>query len=263
MIKKCKVCSSKILALAFESKHYQVVQCQKCKFGMLESSGPVPNPKDIYNASYFVGKDSSDFSADAQKKFDFVKNFLPGKASLLDFGCGLGDFLGIAKSWGFRVQGYDISKFAAKEASRRYGIKVKSSPFKPELFKEDSFDTIVSFDVVEHIPYFRPVFRALHRWLKKPGLLFITTPNIESWDARLLGGFWYGYNKFPEHVNFFSPQSIKIALTKSGFEVKQIRTWGFVRSLDFVFEKIFGKSLGCKKQIFFPLVDMMVVAKKL
>jgi len=37
--------------------------------------------------------------------------------SLLDVGCGLGTFLGVARDDGWRVAGLDISPFAAKTAT--------------------------------------------------------------------------------------------------------------------------------------------------
>ena len=104
------------------------------------------------------------------------------------------------------------------------------------------------------------------KWLKKGGLIFITTPNIESWDARLLGRYWYGFKKIPEHVNYFSPESIGKVLNNNGFSDIKILSWGFKRSLSF----LLNKGLGITKvpkflkkfSLFIPGIDMMVVAKK-
>ena len=119
--------------------------------------------------------------------------------------------------------------------------------------------------------------KAISKTLTPNGFLFLTTPNLKSWDAKLLSKYWYGYKKIPEHVIFFSPESIKYALENNGFEVVKIKTWGFERDVNFLVKKIslylpiLNRPLSFlvkflkigKKSLYLPVTDMMVVAKKL
>lgn len=120
--------------------------------------------------------------------------------------------------------------------------------------KKNYFDGIVCFDVLEHIVNFQQVIGFFSFWLKKGGYLFITTPKIQSFERRILGRFWYGFKKIPEHINYFSPQSMKIILEDNSFEIIKIKPFGFVRSLDFLLNQI-GWQLITDKFLFLKKID--------
>ncbi len=62
------------------------------------------------------------------------------------------------------------------------------SPNAPLPYATQSFDAVVSMDVVEHIPEPLPWLREVLRVLKPDGLLFLTTPNYASRSLRLIEG---------------------------------------------------------------------------
>jgi hypothetical protein len=49
-------------------------------------------------------------------------------------------------------------------------------------------------------------------------LLFITTPNCNSFDARLFGQFWHAYDP-PRHLTVFTVRTLEQLLKKSGFSL--------------------------------------------
>ena len=79
------------------------------------------------------------------------------KGSLLDVGCGLGYFSGLAKSSGWEVSGTDISEAAVKQAKIRFGLNVFHGELNKVEFAEDGFDVVcfagdnVSYDIVKCI----------------------------------------------------------------------------------------------------------------
>lgn len=247
------------------------MRCEHCGFGSLE---PLPSENDlleIYQEDYHNYLDDSDYLADAQKKYEFVKNYLVPQDRILDIGCGLGHFLAIAKADGVEVQGYDISVEAAKLCQTRFNISVNSNHFNTNLFQSSSFDLITGFDVIEHIVNFKDSLAAYHQWLKQNGLLMITTPDLDSWDAKILGTKWYGFTRIPQHINYFDRRSIQMILEESGFEIIESRLWGFVRSYGYLadsirkqsfFAKLIRQSGLQKKQVYLPMTDMMIVARK-
>ena len=85
--------------------------------------------------------------------------------------------------------------------------------------------------------------------LKKKGLLFIRTPNIESIEFKLLGNKFYSLKA--EHLNYFSPLSLTYYLKKNGFEIILLETTSHIfkgfDSLDFnIFEKtMMGSDILC------------------
>lgn len=277
IINQCLLCGNKNFKTIFKKNTQEILQCQNCSFAMLRNYPSLQETKKIYQGDYFNNKKSPDFQADAQKKFNFVKSYLQFKAKVLDFGCGLGDFIGILKKERFKPYGYDLSPSAAKFVKEKYQVPCLSSSVNSQSFPKDFFDAITCFDVIEHAPNFKTIINFFGTWLKPKGYLFITTPDLNSWDAKVFGPFWYGFKKIPEHINYFSPKTIKMTLESKEFKILKIQTWGFVRSVEFLLNN-FGnqnsfliKSLKKiadffkinKKLIYLPMTDMMVVTQKL
>ncbi len=265
MKNSCLICNGSELRVIYKGGKYEIIQCQICLFGTLRNYPSDKELKIFYQKSYFIERELEIFSKDAEQKFKFVKKHLKNGAKILDFGCGTGEFLNIAKQNHMQVCGYDISDFAKKTVAKKYRIKVKSGPLQKALYAKGSFDAVVAFDVIEHIKNPKKVFEFFSYWLKPGGMIFLTTPNIRSWDAKILGKHWYGFKKLPEHIHYFSPVSIKLLLSEVGFNNCLIKNWGFVRPLNFLLSKL-GINLHFyflkKTNLFFPGIDMMIVAKR-
>jgi ubiquinone/menaquinone biosynthesis C-methylase UbiE len=107
----------------------------------------------------------------ALSKLDISQN---GTYAILDFGCGMGDFLGIiskrvnAES---KLVGIDAMERFIKEANSRYpGISFICQKFDGKLdFPDDSFDIIVTIDVVECIGDKAALLNEFYRVLKPRG----------------------------------------------------------------------------------------------
>ena len=104
-------------------------------------------------------------------------------AALLDCGCWdgkstmrFGAIIGTKN-----LHGIEIVKTKAREASKR-GIKVKIADLNKRLpYKNNSFDTIIAYHVIEHLVKVRNFASELHRLLKPNGYVVIGTPNLASW----------------------------------------------------------------------------------
>ena len=267
----CRICKEKKLSSLYQSGGYKILKCLNCGFGVLDPEPKINQLHNIYQEGYHDYLTDEDFKADAQKKLRFVKQFMTQDTSLLDFGCGLGHFLALAEPFCKTVIGFDISRLAAKKAKEKYNLFVKTGTASKKSFPKNSFEIITSFDVIEHIPDFKKTLNNFYHWLKPGGYLFMTTPSLNSWDARLLGKKWYGFTRIPDHVIYFTPGSIKRTLKDTGYKVKKITTWGFVRRLEYLvgqYEKLSSLQFLLKKlnlgkiKIYLPMTDMMVVAYK-
>lgn len=277
IINQCLLCGSKNFKTIFKKNAQEILQCRTCSFAMLKNYPSLQETKKIYQKDYFDNKKTLDFPADAQKKFNFIKRYLKPKVKVLDFGCGLGDFIGVIKKEKFKPYGYDLSSSAAEFVRKKYRIPCLSSSIDLQSFPKDFFDAITCFDVIEHAPNFKTIMNFFGIWLKPKGYLFITTPNLYSWDAKVFRSAWYGFKKIPEHINYFSPKTIKILLEGRNFKIVKIKTWGFVRSIDFLLnhfedqnsflikslKKIAGFFKINNKLVYLPMIDMIVVAQKL
>lgn len=138
---------------------------------------------------------------------------------ILDFGCGVGDFLNYAKQKGCEISGCDMSEDARIWASMKLG---KSIVTPEEIFAlpHSTFDIITMWHVLEHIDDLRFQTEQLHRLLKDNGRLVIAVPNFQSYDAQYYKDKWAAYD-VPRHLNHFHKESLQNIFAGS-FELDNI-----------------------------------------
>ena len=64
--------------------------------------------------------------------------------------------------------------------------------------------SITSFDLLEHVYSPRELLTKVFEWLKPGGIYYAMMPNIESWEAKLFGGHWYGLDSHRIYAFFTS-----------------------------------------------------------
>lgn len=193
---------------------------------------PVPKSLDAYYESdaYLSHTDAKDSLF--AKAYQFVKQITlkqkvrsignpnPGENKLLDFGAGTGDFLQFAKNKAWEVYGIEPND-QARNLAKEKGLNLF---FSLEEFKNDQFDVITLWHVLEHIPNLKECLRQLQTLLKPGGILVIAVPNYKSWDAKKYKGFWAAYD-VPRHLWHFDRESMKHLLPKSFKQTKTKPMW--------------------------------------
>lgn len=129
------------------------------------------------------------------------------KPHLLDFGCGVGDFLHYAQQKGCEVMGCDLNEDARKIASEKLG-KTIVTPEKIFALPHSTFDIITMWHVLEHIDDLYYQSEQLYRLLKDNGRLVIAVPNYKSNDAEYYKDKWAAYD-VPRHLNHFHKESLE------------------------------------------------------
>jgi SAM-dependent methyltransferase len=115
---------------------------------------------------------------------------------VLDIGCGFGWFeLSALKKGVWEIAGIEISALDLKPA--RENIKDKRAVFKIGgalrlPFKDNYFDTVVAWEVIEHIPKNteNTMFREVKRVLKKNGVFYLSTPYNSFWSKYSDPAWW-------------------------------------------------------------------------
>ncbi|MGH2662870.1 MAG: methyltransferase domain-containing protein [Actinomycetota bacterium] len=148
-----------------------------------------------------------------------LQRLRPPSASLLDFGCGSGAFLALARDAGYRVVGMERDDSSARFAREIYGLQVNVGSVRE---MRASFDAVTLFHSLEHVPHPRCVLHDLGTVLKPDGVLLVEVPNVESWGARWFPSSWEGW-EIPKHVNHFNREALIGAFIRSGFEVRSLR----------------------------------------
>jgi len=179
------------------------------------------------------------------KKFlDTVRTLLdmpPEYIRLLDVGCSSGAFLKTATALGYCAQGVEPSAPAVRTAQEA-GLDVRQGLLQDANYPAESFDVVTLFEVIEHLKEPQVLLTEIQRVLRPGGILLIGTGNAASWSAQVMGAQWeyFDIDRHGGHISFFSPQSLALLASRTGFEpvllktrsvrlmgVEHARTWAY------------------------------------
>lgn len=103
---------------------------------------------------------------------------------VLDLGCGSGYGSSTIAEYAAQVEAVDVSEEAVAYASEHYPKdNLHFSTIDPDAklpFKNEEFDTIISFQVIEHVPDHDHYLQEAFRVLKPGGTLLIITPDRKN-----------------------------------------------------------------------------------
>ena len=112
----------------------------------------------------------------------FLKFKIPKEARILDIGCSYGSLLYKLHEFGYtNLQGIDVNKKLIEMGKKEYPVikdRIEYYPGDIIPFEDNSFDVVLMFDVIEHIPDIH-IFLAnqVYRIIKKEGKFIFQTPN--------------------------------------------------------------------------------------
>lgn len=211
------------------SKHFEVVECAKCRLIRLH---PQPTPAELrtyYPEDYWYTP--ADTAADRLEELyrrvvlgdhvRFVRRAIADSREsgpILDVGCGGGLFLELIAEEGRKVAGLDFSCDAACIAWRDREVPAVCASLSRAPFAAESFACVTMFHVLEHL-YDPGSYLASARELLKPnGRLVIQVPNAACWQFLMFGESWNGID-VPRHLIDFKRSDIDSLLNHCGFDV--------------------------------------------
>jgi SAM-dependent methyltransferase len=242
LVKVCHVCQSPRIYYLFSACGQRVVRCEDCGLVFLN-----PQPSDeelarIYTADYFLGSESDAGretasrvkEATAQLYLAEIRRYqglLRGR--MLEIGCGDGDFLVLAEREGWQVTGVEYAAAASDRARKRleHG-EVRCGELAAAQLAAEQFDLCVISDVIEHVRSPRDFLQEIHRVLKPGGTLFVATPSIDSWSARIMQQKWMEFKA--EHLTYFDRQNLQTLLFASDFREIIVQAGWKVLSFEYV-----------------------------
>ena len=144
----------------------------------------------------------------------------PGR--VLDVGCGGGYALERLPA-AYLPFGVEVSKELSRRAQQRFALRggqvVQGDALRAlSEFAPEFFSGVVMTSYLEHEPNPRAVLEAAARVMKPGARLIVKVPNFASWNRTVRGARWCGL-RFPDHVNYFTPELLVRLLEKSGFGI--------------------------------------------
>lgn len=225
----CPLCNTSGERLFLEGMDYfltgerfDIVSCTSCGFRYTN-----PRPTADSSGRYYLTEDYISHDASIKgiipalygiarhftlrSKFGIVKRHSPGK-SILDIGCGTGEFLDYCQKNGMKCEGVEPSEKARSFAVTRYKLDVKSD-FLEGIEASIRYDCITLWHVLEHVYRLDETLEKMTRLLNDGGALLLALPNSDSYDAGYYGKFWAAYD-LPRHIYHFTGDSINILAEK-------------------------------------------------
>jgi SAM-dependent methyltransferase len=236
----CHVCSSKNEHTYLEARGFRIAQCDDCKLWFVN---PQPTEEELrtFYATYDDGEQWRNreeyFNRGVRKAILRIKR----SGSVLDVGCGSGNFLRCMKEVGFSGFGIEPSASGSEYARAEHGIGIYHGTIE-DYFRLDStrrFDVITLLNVLEHLMAPDRILGQLRHRLESDGVLAVVVPDARFHD--LIGrlrrclhasdpywleqpkGFLAGF-KLPDHLCSFQPATVVSLLRRCGLQVVSVES---------------------------------------
>ncbi len=278
-IDRCIICGQNDFSAQFSKAsamgdYFTLVKCKKCRLKFLQDVPDETEIAEYYGKEYFTKRTERGYDNYFSGKikdeiehvfklnladldfFEFEERLKKSKEKKysLDIGCAAGYFVNYMKKRGWEASGIDISKECIDFAMHS-GLDV----CRGDYLKTDSperFDLITLWSTIEHLHRPDNILKKVYSDLKENGMIYISTCRTDGLNfMKLFGKKWRFFN-FPEHIYFFSHDTINRLLKKSGFKIIKYKTYGsnisksrtFIRkAADYFAKKLY-------------LGDMMIIA---
>jgi ubiquinone/menaquinone biosynthesis C-methylase UbiE len=164
----------------------------------------------------------------------FLLTHVRSGESVLDVGCGAGEFSAALLEAGARPTAVDVAREALRRARERVpGLDARLwEPGEPLPVEDASVDAVWAGEVVEHVVDVAPWLSELRRVLKPRGTLLLTTPHHGPGTLLRLAlsrrAFAEHFEPRSDHVRYFSPRTLRELLDDLGFDVCELRCAGGV-----------------------------------
>ncbi len=285
---KCIICTSTDWKYLFDSRDrmfdmggkFSMFKCLSCGFARLSPKPTNKQLKKYYPSSnyYSYGENENLSFFGKLRRYLVLHYYHPDLVSriislflhvpampsfiahgkIMDIGCGSGETLLLLKESGWDVFGMDIDTNAIKVAKKRGLKNVHIGTYESlNEYKDNYFDAIRMYHVIEHIDDPINCMRLAYKKLKKGGEIIIGTPNISSFIASLMKQYWYNLDS-PRHLYLFSPYTLTRIAQVSEFKDCRIRfssAGGIIGSIQYLIREYTSSHIDLVNR---PLLILML-----
>lgn len=222
---KCPSCKNKEKVRVLERLgKYEIFHCPACD--LFFSSSPELPQRDWYEKTLIDEVAMGCPQVWHKWREDIYGQFLERKnvgKTLLDVGCGDGEFIRRAKKKGHEVIGIDLNRVLISNIKKKLDLQVYALDLErfTANFPSKRFDIITFFEVLEHQNDPDRFLALVKKKLKPKGNIALSVPNRER--------FRLGKKRFPEwdapphHFTWWNTRSLKKFLTLRDFRIKEFK----------------------------------------
>ncbi len=200
---------------------FEVVECRGCGLLRMEPQPALDELAQYYPDLYWA-KGKTRHGPAGIFVCKTIKQMGLTRARVLDIGWGAGDLLAGLRERGHAGIGLDIAD-SALQAAKEVGVPGTRADHSSAPFRNESFDLVMMYHLLEHIPNPDTAIREAWRLLADGGRLILQVPNADSWQYALLGRYWSGLD-VPRHLYDFGRHDLEEFLGRNKF---QVRRWKF------------------------------------
>lgn len=228
---KCRLCHSDNIGMLFvlpnicsnisylpehpskeQSIQLPVWQCQEC--GFVQLSAEYQQNVD-YSDYYMSASWSTQLQACMEKQAKMLAGLLNCDDTVLEVGCGDGAFLKCLQHYPLQIVGLEPSRAFWQVAITRH------QPVINEVLSDQvgfgQYHAVVAREVLEHVADIHSFICSCRYNLYPDGILFLQVPRGETIiDKQRI------HNFFPDHLNYFREQDLRLLLAMHGFQVTHI-----------------------------------------
>lgn len=143
------------------------------------------------------------------KSINFVTNHAGRK--ILDLGCATGGYCCNLNNLGFKCTGVDINPEYI-EKTRENDVEAYTMDAYNLEFPDNTFDTVLLFEILEHVDNPHKILKESKRVAKKN--ILITVPNCTQFFELKSTGLTYEHILERDHVNFFTKKDLENLISK-------------------------------------------------
>lgn len=223
----CEICGSANLHEFASIGHRKIAACRKCGFVFSSEFNP-QKLSDAYTTKPVQSKVSG-LEKDSRIRNDLIRTLalyreLSINHKLLDIGAGTGEFVTALHGLypALEIHAIQKTKHAQELISEKVGPDALLGTESSALENLDrQFDIVTMLQTLEHLRQPQKTLKLIYDLLKPGGILFISVPNINSYQV-LLRGIDNNYCFSNEtHLQFYSRKSLGAMLLQAGFKRKK------------------------------------------
>ena len=226
----CYLCKSekysKRIGSVRDNSNIDILECSDCGLVYLSSLKHIQN--EFYEESGMHDDEVLDIDNwlketefDDKRRYDFIKEKIINK-NVLDFGCGVGGFLDLARKSTSSVSGVELEK-ALQPSFKQRNLDVFENLSKAQE-ENKKYDVITAFHVVEHLKNPKEILKDLSHLLTESGEMIIEVPNsndvlLTLYENKDFQNFTY----WSQHLFFFNKTTMSELIKQAGLKLNWIK----------------------------------------